>query len=197
MNPRQPMFTLLTHFVMLEVLVPNGAQFAFVAQLPALTHFAAQSGIIAGGEFSALAQDILAACKSLRVFVFHPLYTQGGLKSLPSIHDIRVVYIDLQYPDFAEGWIAQTRGGTDHWARAEAFVEKKRRREILPGSFNHPEYFAMPISLSAHFSQLPGVLSNRQMTSPSAVVFDFWGHCTNAIQPGSFIPMSLCTSLNL
>jgi hypothetical protein len=40
----------------------------------------------------------------------------------------------VQSPDVERGWIAQTRGGTDHWARAEAFVEKKRRGEIQPGS---------------------------------------------------------------
>ncbi|KAJ7303524.1 hypothetical protein DFH08DRAFT_55270 [Mycena albidolilacea] len=137
MNPRQPMFILLTHFGMFELpLVPNGPQSAaaFLAQLPALTHFAGYSSTIFGGELSALAQEILATCKSLRVFVFRPLRTQGGLKSLPSIDDIRFVYMDLQYPDFADGWIAQTRGGTDYWARADAFVERKRHGEIEPAS---------------------------------------------------------------
>jgi hypothetical protein len=200
MNPRQPMFALLTHLNLLHLLLElNGPQSAFVAQLPALTHFAVHSSTIAGGEFSALAHDILAACKSLRVFVFRPLRTQGGLpvEILPSTDDVRFVYMDVQNADFEGCWIVQTRGGTDFWARADAFVEKKRRGEIEPGSFNHPDCFS-PISLSAHFSQLPVVSSNRQMTSPSAVVFDFWGHCTNEIQSGSFILMSLfCPSPDL
>jgi hypothetical protein len=34
-----------------------------------------------------------------------------------------------------DGWLAQTRGGIDFWARADAFVEKKRHNEIQPGSF--------------------------------------------------------------
>ncbi|KAJ7866965.1 hypothetical protein B0H14DRAFT_357454 [Mycena olivaceomarginata] len=137
MDPRQPMFALLTHFDLFDLLVgPNGPQSAFVAQLPALTHFAAHSSTIAGGEFSAPAQDILAACKSLRVFVFRPLRTRGGLpvEILPSTDDVRFVYMDLQYPDFEGGWIVQTRGGTDFWARADAFVGKKRRGEIRPAS---------------------------------------------------------------
>jgi hypothetical protein len=131
MNPRQPMFTLLTHFGMFELLlVPNGPQsaVAFLAQLPALTHFAGYSSSIIDGELSELAQDILAACKSLRVFAFRPLHTPGGMKYLPSVDDIRFVYIDVQYPDFGDGWIGQTRGGTDYWARADAFVEKKAAR---------------------------------------------------------------------
>ncbi|KAJ7303546.1 hypothetical protein DFH08DRAFT_986409 [Mycena albidolilacea] len=132
-DPRQPMFAFLTHFDLFKLLLgPNGPQSAFVTQLPALTHFAAHSSTIAGGEFSALAQNILPARKSLRVFVSRPL--RLPVEILPFTHDVRFVYMNLQYPDFEDGWIVQTRGGTDFWARADAFVGKKRRGEIRPAS---------------------------------------------------------------
>ncbi|KAJ7303525.1 hypothetical protein DFH08DRAFT_55259, partial [Mycena albidolilacea] len=142
MDPRQPMFTLLTHFYMFDFLLVSGGpqlQASFVAQLPVLTHFAAVFEISAGGDFSARARDILAACKSLRVFVFRTqrridMRRVLPMEALPSTDDVRFVYMDLPYPDVERGWIAQTRGGTDFWARADAFVVKKRRGEIRPAS---------------------------------------------------------------
>jgi hypothetical protein len=136
MDPRQPVFALLTHLDLLDrrIAAPR-LQSSFVVQLPVLTHFAAFFDVSPGRDFSARARDILAACKSLRVFVSRPLVVLGGLESLPSTDDVRFVYMFVRSPDLERGWIAQTRGGTDHWARAEAFVEKKRRGEIQPGSF--------------------------------------------------------------
>ncbi|KAJ7866959.1 hypothetical protein B0H14DRAFT_2732029, partial [Mycena olivaceomarginata] len=77
---------------------------------------------------------ILAACKSLRVFVFFPLRVGDAMGSLPSIDDVRFVYIEFRSAMLEAGWLARTRGGTDFWARADAFVEKKQRGEIRPGS---------------------------------------------------------------
>jgi hypothetical protein len=129
-----PMFTLLTHYDIFDFEDPR-RQVSFLAQLPVLTHFATFFDVSPGRDFSARARDILAACKSLRVFVSRPLVVMGSLGSLPSTDDVRFVYMVFRSPDIERGWIAQTRGGTDFWARADAFVEKKRRGEIQPGSF--------------------------------------------------------------
>jgi hypothetical protein len=81
---------------------------------------------------------------------------------LERINDIRFVYLILQDAgDFLGGWLAQTRGGIDCWARADAFVEKKRRGEIQPGSL---------VLLGANFKlnflvQLLGVGSSPGMKS--------------------------------
>jgi hypothetical protein len=139
-NPRQPMFSFLTHFHILDFLsvtrrstvpVPS-----FLAQLPVLTHFAASWNPPVGDGFPAVAREILAACEALQVFVLYP-YWEPKLRSLPSNDDVRVVYMHLgrEYQHLWDGWLAQTRGGIDFWARADAFVEKKRHKEIQPGSF--------------------------------------------------------------
>ncbi|KAJ7866966.1 hypothetical protein B0H14DRAFT_357494 [Mycena olivaceomarginata] len=136
-NPRQPMFSFLTHFHMLDFLsvamstVPLPS---FLAQLPVLTHFAAFWNPPVGDGFPAVAREILTACEALRVFVLHPPW-EPKLQSLASNDDVRVVYMHLgRGYRHRDGWLAQTRGGIDFWARADAFVEKKRYREIQPTS---------------------------------------------------------------
>jgi hypothetical protein len=67
---------------------------------------------------------------------FHVEPTLGDKPPL-IIDDVNFVYMDLGYRNvyLCDGWLAQTRGGIDFWARADAFVEKKRRGEIQPSSF--------------------------------------------------------------
>ncbi|KAJ7182925.1 hypothetical protein C8R43DRAFT_1116537 [Mycena crocata] len=51
-----------------------------------------------------------------------------------SIDDVPVVGIVLEDDDYEADWVAGTKGGSDFWARADAFVGKRRRGEIEPKS---------------------------------------------------------------
>ncbi|KAJ7303529.1 hypothetical protein DFH08DRAFT_945319 [Mycena albidolilacea] len=190
MDPRQSVFALLTHLDLfdLRIAAPR-LQSSFVAQLPVLTHFAAFFDVSPGRDFSARARDILAACKSLRVLVSRLLLIGGSLESLPTTDDVRFIYMVLPYSDIERGWIAQTRGGTDHWARAEAFVEKKRRGETQPASrcFIEPAdgipecgSFLISGDLARTNGIEPVVGLKLHMTSPGSIVgFDFLGICAH------------------
>ncbi|KAJ7846717.1 hypothetical protein B0H14DRAFT_3678026 [Mycena olivaceomarginata] len=79
-------------------------------------------------HFRGAGKYILAACTALRVFVA----VTGNAKYLPASDDVRVVYDAWEYKDFRQGWLVETRGGLDFWARADTFVAKKRRGEIQP-----------------------------------------------------------------
>ncbi|KAJ7866961.1 hypothetical protein B0H14DRAFT_357438 [Mycena olivaceomarginata] len=137
-NPRQPIFSFLTHFHMLDFLsvaISTVPVPSFLAQLPVLTHFAAFWNPPVVDGFPAVAREILTACEALRVFVLHPPW-EPKLQSLASNDDVRVVDMHLGrgYRHLWDGWLAQTRGGIDFWARADVFVEKKRHKEIQPAS---------------------------------------------------------------
>jgi hypothetical protein len=113
---------------------------SFLAQLPSVTfctHFAAFCNHSEGDDFPAVTRHILVAYTALRVSVLHPVRRETKLESLPSTDDIRFVYVTLgaRFINFWDGWFTQPRGGIDCWARADVFVEKKRRGEIQPGSF--------------------------------------------------------------
>ncbi|KAJ6564560.1 hypothetical protein B0H19DRAFT_1258991 [Mycena capillaripes] len=49
----------------------------------------------------------------------------------PCLDDHRVVWISRDSAQ-VDKWLAGTKGGMDYWARANAFVLKKRRGEIIP-----------------------------------------------------------------
>ncbi|KAJ7303533.1 hypothetical protein DFH08DRAFT_1089408 [Mycena albidolilacea] len=140
-NPHMPVFAFLTHFHMLSHLSAPKSTVrlsSFLAQLPVLTHFAAFCNPDRG-DFAVAARDILTACKALRVFVLNPIYWRKNSEfseSLPSMDDVRFVYLYLGFGNchLWNGWISQTRGGIDFWARADAFVAKKGRGEIQPAS---------------------------------------------------------------
>ncbi|KAJ6448785.1 hypothetical protein C8R47DRAFT_1266999 [Mycena vitilis] len=125
------MFTFVTHLDILDRLfmipehkIPSWT--SFLALLPALTH-------LLGFLEPKLATEILASCPNLKVLVLHQ-----GLRpahDLPVIDDIRYVcMLNADIADCYEDWIVGVRGGVDFWARADAFVAKKRRGEINPSS---------------------------------------------------------------
>ncbi|KAJ6482608.1 hypothetical protein C8R45DRAFT_1002010 [Mycena sanguinolenta] len=130
-------FTSLTHFRLLGVplmdLTPACPLPSFLAQLPVLTHFA--MGVLElHPAVVAQAKAILVQCKTLQVLV---LVTRADLTLFPSIDsdDPRLVlYQRAGNKSFVRGWVAETRGGIDFWARADAFLAKKRRGEIPPAS---------------------------------------------------------------
>lgn len=134
-HPHQPMFSSLTHLFILgdDPISPvdMGHLPRFLSQLPVLTHFA----IINLELFAArpvVEQDILVACKPLRVLILNP--QQKMIEFLHYVDDVRLVYMDIGLENLEGDWVAGTRGGIDFWVRAEAFVEKKRRGEIQPSS---------------------------------------------------------------
>jgi hypothetical protein len=160
---------------------------SFLAQLPVLTHFAAFCEPDRG-DFAVAARDILTACKALRVFVLNPIYWRTNSEfpeSLPSMDDVRFVYLNLGFRNshLWDGWVFQTRGGIDFWARADAFVAKKGRGEIQPGS-SHP-IGAATFNLSSS-AQLLAVGSSPLIASPSSIVCELL-RTSNEIQPSSFV----------
>ncbi|KAJ7779113.1 hypothetical protein B0H16DRAFT_1501485, partial [Mycena metata] len=117
----QPMFTFVTHLLLFVPRTDIAASLSFLANFPSLTHLA-----IFGAEHS-LASHILASFKRLKVLVKHSSASAG--EELDNVDD-RYVTISLQNP--IEQWVMGSRGGNDVWARAEAFIAKKRQRKIQP-----------------------------------------------------------------
>ncbi|KAF7365694.1 hypothetical protein MVEN_00443100 [Mycena venus] len=101
------------------------------ASLPMLTHLA----LACMGETSAVAIALFARRDTLEVFI--NMYATSALPAvaqLPSVDDVRFVCMGLDDEDYREDWINGTKGEKDFWARADAFVAKKRRGEIKPVS---------------------------------------------------------------
>ncbi|KAJ7677794.1 hypothetical protein DFH06DRAFT_1316594 [Mycena polygramma] len=126
-----PMFTFVTHLDILDHLfmipehkIPRWT--SFLALLPALTH-------LLGFLDSKIATEILASCPNLKLLVLHQGLSPAH--NLPVIDDARYVcMLNADIADCYEDWIVGIRGGLDFWARADAFVAKKRRGEIKPSS---------------------------------------------------------------
>ncbi|KAJ6482717.1 hypothetical protein C8R45DRAFT_1150300 [Mycena sanguinolenta] len=136
-DPRTPiaMFTSLTHLHILSDPLSGENQTsrlpAFLVRLPTLTHFAMGVAFFRNPT-TALAKDILEMSITLQVLI---LVGPADVKPFLAIYDPRiVVHQRARQDDFVRGWVAETRGGIDFWARAEAFVAKKRRGEIQPTS---------------------------------------------------------------
>ncbi|KAJ7342933.1 hypothetical protein DFH08DRAFT_1081917 [Mycena albidolilacea] len=134
-DPRHSIFTILTQFHLYRsVQLGQAAQLpSFLAQLHVLTHFTMATlpiGRTGTTIWPALAMEILTGCQALKVLIT----TDSGLETRPSIDDIRFVYMRLRYPCFQDGWLAETQGGIDHWACADAFIAKRQRGEIQPAS---------------------------------------------------------------
>ncbi|KAJ7779134.1 hypothetical protein B0H16DRAFT_1501616 [Mycena metata] len=117
----QPMFTFVTHLLLLVRHTDIPASLSFLTNFPSLTHL-----ILFGAEHT-LTSHILASFKRLEVVVEHSSASAG--EELDNV-DNRYVTISLQNP--IEQWALGSRGGNDFWARAEAFIAKKRGGEIKP-----------------------------------------------------------------
>lgn len=131
----RPMFTLVTHLT-----VSDGSNFdsavkgwaPFLAQLPSLTHLAFHHNT------QKVLEELLASCKKLEVMVFlhHIPDAQPIYVSLKRVEDPRFVFMPLPAADRVDDWVRGTRGGTDFWAQADAFIAKKWRGEIEPSGFS-------------------------------------------------------------
>ncbi|KAF7357775.1 hypothetical protein MVEN_00823500 [Mycena venus] len=141
LDPHQQMFAFLTHLhvneaaiaasVSFHLILPDSPLPLFLAELPVLTHFAMAIGLLILGP-PEVEQNILASCQNLQVLIV------GGAEpevdepeELPSIDDVRFLYMDAKFESESD-WVNGKRGRKDWWARADAFVAKKRRGEIHP-----------------------------------------------------------------
>ncbi|KAJ7872945.1 hypothetical protein B0H13DRAFT_2058917 [Mycena leptocephala] len=114
-----PMFAFVTHLDMFDHLE------VFNSSPPTddiITHIAL---------FLSQAAELLARCKTLEALIdMHG--SPPGPGYLRSVDDLRFVSMVVSDEDYVIEWIIGTRGGFDFWARADAFIAKKRRGEIHP-----------------------------------------------------------------
>lgn len=128
-SPQLPnsIFNFVTHLDLFDSAHPNsGEVVACLAQLAALTHLALWKG-------STDLRDVLVRCGRLQTLVDMHNFERRS-ENLQSIDDVRYVCMVVSDEDYLEEWIIATRGGLDFWARADAFIAKKRRGEIKPSS---------------------------------------------------------------
>lgn len=128
-SPQLPnsIFNFVTHLDLFDSAHPNsGEVVACLAQLAALTHLALWKD-------STDLRDVLVRCGRLQTLVDMHNFERRS-ENLQSIDDVRYVCMVVSDEDYLEEWIIATRGGLDFWARADAFIAKKRRGEIKPSS---------------------------------------------------------------
>ncbi|KAJ7488982.1 hypothetical protein FB451DRAFT_681331 [Mycena latifolia] len=121
------MFTRLTHLDLFDTVIA-GLPWPAFATLPALTHLALYQI-----RSATLLERVLSTCTQLAVLV--------DMRSAPppyvewlSADDARFICIVVADVAYARDWFAGTQDDSDFWARADAFVAKKRRGEIRPSS---------------------------------------------------------------
>ncbi|KAJ7813866.1 hypothetical protein B0H14DRAFT_2851827 [Mycena olivaceomarginata] len=118
----------LTHLDVFDIVDADiWSEWSGLAPLPLLTHLAfidLDDTVVA---------NILATCPKLLVLV--SMHGDGlALRSAIADRDPRFVSMVLSTQDYVLDWQTGIRGGMDFWARADAFVAKKRRGEIEPKS---------------------------------------------------------------
>ncbi|KAJ6564597.1 hypothetical protein B0H19DRAFT_1068130 [Mycena capillaripes] len=129
----RPMFTLVTRLDTLDYIPFVTEDHIFLwpsvlALLPALTHLAmrdkARNGLI-------VERNILASCKKLEALLLLDGFITEGQ---PSVDDERFIYMAIR--GYEDDWIIGVQGGMDCWARADAFIAKKRRGKFEPSLFD-------------------------------------------------------------
>ncbi|KAJ7131407.1 hypothetical protein C8R44DRAFT_871899 [Mycena epipterygia] len=122
-----PMFTSVTHLDLFNI--PSDSQSIWLwsefGLLPALTHLS-----LFKFRTTAVGTALLSKCNKLEAL----LRMENTYDDPLSIDDIRFVCMILPDADYEEDWILGAKGGMDFWARADAFVAKRRRGEIKPES---------------------------------------------------------------
>jgi hypothetical protein len=123
------MFSSLTHLDVFDIVDADiWSEWSGLAPLPLLTHLA----FIDLDDI--VVANILATCPKLLVLV--SMHGDGlALRSATADRDPRFVSMVLSTQDSVLDWQTGIRGGMDFWARADAFVAK-RRGEIEPSSYD-------------------------------------------------------------
>ncbi|KAF7364245.1 Zn(2)-C6 fungal-type domain-containing protein [Mycena sanguinolenta] len=126
-----PMFSSLTHLDIWEDIIAIAPSWSSLALLPVLTHLA----------FFGLSYDvgvtILGMCRKLQVII--SMETEDStewlmLSATVDDWEPRFVGMVVTTENYASDWETGLRGGSDFWARADAFVAMRRRGEIEPKS---------------------------------------------------------------
>jgi hypothetical protein len=118
-----PVFTCVTHLDLFDLVHPDET-IATLASLPALTHLGLWNG-------STEPAGVLIKCGRLQTLINMYNYVPPSDEPQPT-DDVRYVCMAISDEDYLEDWIIATQGGLDFWARADAFIAKKRRGEIKP-----------------------------------------------------------------
>ncbi|KAJ7872523.1 hypothetical protein B0H14DRAFT_2721986 [Mycena olivaceomarginata] len=77
------------------------------------------------------ATQVFSRCRKLEALIgFYTLVPDP--RHLRSIDDLRFVTMNVSDDDYVMEWVIGTRGGWDFWARADAFIKKRKKGEIEP-----------------------------------------------------------------
>lgn len=123
------MFTFVTHLDLFDSF-HHGPHVSglidHLALFPALTHLAFFQG-------NREALQVLSRCSQLEALI--GMYTiLPDPRYLRSVDDLRFVTMNVSDEEYVKEWVIGTRGGWDFWARADAFIAKRRRGQIEPSS---------------------------------------------------------------
>ncbi|KAK7023253.1 hypothetical protein R3P38DRAFT_2958536 [Favolaschia claudopus] len=98
-----------------------------LAMMPMLTHLALWN--------ESTPPDVLAEVLERCIGLETVIDMHGSMSSRSTRDDeMRIVSMTVEDTQYLEDWITGTQGGPDFWARADAFIAKKRRGEIKPSS---------------------------------------------------------------
>ncbi|KAJ6452823.1 hypothetical protein C8R45DRAFT_638733 [Mycena sanguinolenta] len=135
-----PMFSCLTH-LHLRAHYGNDEPsiLAFVEALPKLTHLGfTHLSWIGGRIYLPMLHRLLESSPLMRVLVIFkipgPSWPDEAFLQLR--WDLR--FVVMPYRDFVADWDAGVQHGRDYWADAEAFIAKRRTREIDPLKYSWP-----------------------------------------------------------
>ncbi|KAJ7241554.1 hypothetical protein C8J57DRAFT_1244513 [Mycena rebaudengoi] len=131
-DPSRPLYRTLTHLDMFAGTEGRPLDFQF-AQLPALTHLGMH-----GDRPPPFFFDLLQSCPRLHVLVSKIWFWSSWNRMQahrPIDVDLRFVMMFTQagLHNSVQDWALGTQGGKDFWARAELFIDKRRR-----GKSNQP-----------------------------------------------------------
>ncbi|KAJ7123476.1 hypothetical protein C8R44DRAFT_875666 [Mycena epipterygia] len=134
-----PLFSSLTHLNIFGTIKESPRIYEHLQSLPSLTHLCLDNDI----PRDALCA-VLSGCPHLEVVVNLWAYFRAnravGVSKNPPVTDLRFV-VGL-YREYWDDWEAGARGGHDFWARAETFIERKRRGEISGTAHSYFRRFA-------------------------------------------------------
>ncbi|KAK7045263.1 hypothetical protein R3P38DRAFT_3177483 [Favolaschia claudopus] len=128
----RPVFLTVTHFELYYEPDHSDPQswedWSTLASLPALTHLCL-TRCLADGTF----RPVVKYCQALKVLIagFWDMYLKYEATKFAEnlvVKDPRVVV--MVFPTFKQNWVLGARGGSDFWARADAFLAGKMRKEI-------------------------------------------------------------------
>ncbi|KAJ7241585.1 hypothetical protein C8J57DRAFT_1368910 [Mycena rebaudengoi] len=131
-DPSRPLYRTLTHLDMFAGTEGRPLDFQF-AQLPALAHLGMHG-------------DRSASCPRLHVLVSKIWFWSSWNRMQahqPIDVDLRFVMMFTQagLHNSVQDWALGAQGGKDFWARAELFIDKRRRGEIIPPPPSPPSRF--------------------------------------------------------